>query len=181
MLTGTETASGPTVEEADFVAFMGVLPPRAHLRVAEFVNGTPELNPERVARAETVYERVTGHSPHVTLHRREAGDARAAGDRPAGSMDGIWYGRQPSFSRPEDARAALRAFHRELVPHGGLFLDTGRFDWSGSDSLEEFLVQNCFQPLRVHQDRARVRVLAIQRWRCCGDGLRNIYDSHAIS
>ncbi|MFE7589146.1 hypothetical protein ACFU6K_07065 [Kitasatospora sp. NPDC057512] len=170
------------VSEPGLRAFMGILPPTPHIRVAEFTRGRPELDTGRLEDMETIYARVTGQRPSIALdHPRP--DAAADEEYGEGVLNGIWCGRAQPFPTPEDALAVLHGYCRALIPHGALHLDTDRPRWERGDTAEELLgllAATGFHPKRVECEPARVRVLAIRKWRCCADGPRPLYDTHAV-
>ncbi|MFJ6384883.1 hypothetical protein ACIQI7_33345 [Kitasatospora sp. NPDC092039] len=167
------------VDEAVLRAFMGTLPPTPHIRVAEFTPGRPELDTARLEGMETIYAKVTGRRPVITLDQARP-DPSAFGD---GVLNGIWCGREEPFSAPKEALTTLNGYCRTLIPHGALHLEMGRPRWESGDTADEFLgilAATGFHPERVECEPARIRVLAIRKWRCCADGPRRLYDTHAV-
>ncbi|WP_431043037.1 hypothetical protein ACQUSR_14850 [Streptomyces sp. P1-3] len=176
---------GTPTDEADLRAFMSMLPPAARMRVAEIARGRPELDTRRIECAETLYQRVTGRRPSITLdHARSATAAFEDG-----TLSGIWCGGTSAFPAPGEARTELRALHRALMVHGVLYLaaghpgresaDTGE-SADAADELLAALAATGFHSAHVGRGTGGICVLALKKSRCCDDGPRRIYDSHAV-
>ncbi|ANP49534.1 hypothetical protein J2Z21_006015 [Streptomyces griseochromogenes] len=158
--------------------FMIKLPPTAHVRVAEFTHGSPDLDAARLTATPTHYEHVTGHRPTITLHHAELG-ATPFGDE---ALNGIWCARPPVFTSPEDALGALRVFHRSLMGHGLLCLDAGHPDWQGIGTADDVLTalgETGFSFVRVRDEQGHRRVLAVKKLRCCESG-RPFHDRRTV-
>ncbi|WP_327306687.1 hypothetical protein OG730_27125 [Streptomyces sp. NBC_01298] len=165
--------------EADLRAFMSMLPPEPRMRVVEFTQGRAELDSGRVEGAETIYERVTGLRPSISLHHAGPDATAFAGQE----LSGIWCGGPGTFPTPQDTRAALGGFHRALTRHGALHLDVDRPSWERAETAEELvdlLATTGFRPERVDCEPTRIRILAMKTWRCCADGPRQFHDTHAV-